>query len=484
VSESLEGRAGPAVRWRTAQLVGVNAIFLIRVLVLALILVPDDFGLLAVALVPIGILLQATELGMIPALVQSRSPERRHFDVAWTIGLGRGLLTAGLVFAAAPWVASLANEPRAVEITRVMALQPLLNGFGSIRVADLQRRLEFRPLALIGLGEAVANTVVAIALAPVLGVWALVSGTLAGNVARLAASYAVAPYAPKLAFQRAAARSLVRFGQWIFVTALLGTIGGAVLRVLISRQLGVAELGVYYLATRLTFLLAGAVFDVGTSVSFPIYARLQKDRDEAVRIFRAVFSAMAAIVVPGFALLIALAPSLVEHVLGPAWAGTAPVLRTLSVVCILSVFGEVTGPIWNGMGQPWRNALLEALQSSLLLVGVWALTSRVGVVGAALAWIPAMIASQLLSAVFLPRVMPKPFAGLPRVALAVGTASAAGAFAAAWIDSQIPGLAGVLIAAVAAAGLCLVLLWSADRRLGLGLERSLARVFPRLASRR
>jgi hypothetical protein len=86
MTDGLSQRAGSAVRWRTAQLVGVNGIFLIRVLVLARILAPDAFGLLAIALVPIGVLLQASETGMLPALVHSEAPERRHYDVAWTIG--------------------------------------------------------------------------------------------------------------------------------------------------------------------------------------------------------------------------------------------------------------------------------------------------------------------------------------------------------------------------------------------------------------
>jgi O-antigen/teichoic acid export membrane protein len=83
------------------------------VLVLARILEPEAFGLLAIALIPIGILLQASEFGMVAALVQARAPERRHYDVAWTIGLGRGVVTAALVFVLAPWVAELSGEPEA-----------------------------------------------------------------------------------------------------------------------------------------------------------------------------------------------------------------------------------------------------------------------------------------------------------------------------------------------------------------------------------
>jgi O-antigen/teichoic acid export membrane protein len=467
-----------------AHLFGVNLIFLVRILVLARILVPDAFGLLAIAMVPIGILLQATEFGMVPALVHAENPRRRHYDVAWTIGLLRGLATSSLVFLAAPWVAELAGEPRAAAITRVLALHPLLVATSSMRLADLQRRLDFKPLAILHLGEAVANAVVSIALAPRLGVWALVAGTLAGSLGRLAISYLVAPYLPRILFRRSAALSLIRFGRWVFVAALLTTIGGALLRLIVSRQLGAAELGLYYLATRLTFLLVGTVIDVGTSVSFPIYARLQEDRDEAERVFRAVLSATAALVVPSFALLAALAPSLVANVLGAQWEGSAPVLGVLALVCILSIFGDVTAPIWQGMGQPWRNALIEGIQVAVLLPGVWWLTGEIGVVGAALAWIPAVAVTQAISALFLPRVLPGPFSGLTGVALAVVLASVAGAALALAIDSALPGIRGFFLAALSGGGLCLALIWLADRRLSLGLARSLIRVFPSLERRR
>jgi O-antigen/teichoic acid export membrane protein len=480
VTNPLSTQASCAVRWRTAQLVGVNAIFFIRVLVLARILAPDAFGLFAIALVPIGILLQGSEFGMTPALVQARAPTQRHYDVAWTIGLVRGLVITGLVVALAPWVAEFAGEPRAAPITQVLALQPLLLAISSIRIAELQRKLEFRLLAFLHLGEAVANTIAAVALAPLIGVWALVAGMLAGNLVRLVISYIVAPYAPRVAFHADAARSLIQFGQWVFVTALIGTLGGALLRLMISRQLGVAELGVYYLATRLTFLLGGTIIDVGSSVAFPIYARLQEEREEAIRVFRAVWSATMALIVPAFALFIALAPSVVADVLGAQWQGTEAVLRILASVCILSIFGDVTSPIWQGMGQPWRNALIEALQSTVLLIGAWLLASRLGVVGAALAWVPAVLVTQLVSSIFLPRVLPRPMRGLAPTALAVVASAFVGAATALVIDRAGGGLPGTIAAAMTGGLVALASLWLADRRFDLGLVRSLQRVFPRL----
>ncbi len=481
VTEFLSRRASRAVRWRTAQLIGVNAIFLLRMLVLARILSPDAFGLLAIALVPIGILLQASELGMVPALVQESAPERRHYDVAWTIGLARGALTAAVVFALAPWIAEFAGEPRAASITRVLALHPLLLAISSVRLADLQRALDFRPLAIVHLTEAAANTVVAIALAPHVGVWALVAGMLAGSLGRCAVSYAVAPHLPRLDLHPKAARSLIRFGRWVFAAALLSTIGDALLRLVISRHVGAAELGIYYLGTRLTFLLGGTIVDVGSSVAFPIYARLREERDEAVRVFRAVLGATMALIAPAFGLLIALAPAIVAHVLGEHWQGTESVLRVLAAVCILSLFGDAAAPVWNGIGQPWRNALVESLQAAVLLFGVWWLAPRIGAVGAALAWIPAVLVTQVLTARFLPRVLPGAMEGLGRLAAVVAVSALVGAVAAAGIAALSPGLGGTALGATAGATLAAVLLLLTDRRFGLGLERSLQRLFPNIA---
>ena len=478
--QPLTTRAGQAVRWRTAHLVGVNLTFLLRIVVLARILEPEAFGLLAIAMLPIGVLLQATEFGMLPALIHANAPGQRHYDVAWTIGLTRGIATSAIVILAAPWVASMAREPRAAEITAVLALHPLLFAASSIRLADLQRRLDFRPLALLHLGEAAANTIVAIALAPSMGVWALVAGTLAGSGGRLLISYIVAPHTPRLVFDSSAARTLVRFGRWVFVTALLTTIGGATLQLIISRELGATELGIYYLGTRVTFLLMGNVIDVGTSISFPIYARMQEAREEAARVFRATLTASTALGLPAMGLIAALAPSLVAEVLGIQWVGTEPVIRVLAIVSILSLIGDITPPLWQGMGQPWRTTIIEAVQLVLLISGAWYFTRELGVVGTALAWIPAILVTQLITVAFLPRVLPQPFAGLLRAGTGLVVAATAGIGVAVWIDAQVGGLAGLLVATVAGAGLYIGLLAVTDRMLDLGLAQSLLRVFPQL----
>lgn len=474
-------QTGSALFWNAVQQVGINGIFSLRLLVLARLLVPEDFGLLAIATTVVGFLSSITELGMMPALVQHAHVSRQHYNTAWTARIVRSLLIAGAVFIAAPVFAAIFAEPNSVSVIRAVAMLPVIEATASIRVADLTRDLQFRPLAIVGLADAVGNTVVAIGLARTLGVWALVAGTLAGPAAYAIASYYLAPHSPRLAFDAKAMGSLVRYGRWIFLTSLIAVSGSAALRVVISRQLGSGGLGLYFLAAKLAFLptvVSGQVFG---AVAFPLYARLQADVRQVGKAFRALFTSVVVILVPVFVLIVVLAPSLVEHVLGPGWEGAAPLIRLLAVVGILGLVSDGAVPVFKGLGQPYRFAALEGAQSLVLIVSAWWFTWHFGLIGAGLAWLPAVGASLIVSIVSLQGLLHSPFGGLRAPLAATLVASTLGAVVALAIDNLVAGLMGFLLAGSLAALAVGAVLWVLNHRFGLGLFEDLARLFPQVA---
>jgi len=362
-----------------------------------------------------------------------------------------------------------------------LALRPLIEALASAKLADLTRTLRFRSLAMVKLSQAIAAAVVSIALARSFGVWALVVGSLAGAAVGSLASYLVAPYWPRVALNREAALSLIRFGRWIFATELIAVCGRSVLHVVISRQLGVTELGLYFLAAKIAFLPAELSGEVVAAVAFPLYARLQSNLRQAAKAFRTLLTGITVLLFPVLCLIVVLAPSLVEHVLGARWAGSAPIIQILAIACMLDLFRDAAVPIFNGLGQPYRVTALEAVQSVLLIAFVWALTGPFGVIGAAGAWLPALAASQLLAVVFLSRMLEQPFQGLGRPMLAVLGASSAGLVVAYVVDRATPGLTGFVLANLAAVAIIGGILWIADRRFNLRLVETLAQAFPRVA---
>jgi O-antigen/teichoic acid export membrane protein len=277
MKDKLASLTGTALVWRAIQLVGVKTIFLVRLLILARLLSPDDFGLLAIAVTAIGFLLSVTDFGMIPALVQREQINDQYYNTAWTIGLIRALMISLVVFFAAPVIAKIFAEARATVILQVLAIRPLLDAAASIKLAEVIRNLKFRSLALVKLSEALLNTFVAITLAKSFGVWALVAGALVGSTSYMVISYLLAPHRPELFLSYASVRPLIAFGRWIFLTGLIAVFGGSILNVVISRQLGAVELGLYFLAAKLAFLPAELASEVAGSVAFPLYARLQSD---------------------------------------------------------------------------------------------------------------------------------------------------------------------------------------------------------------
>jgi O-antigen/teichoic acid export membrane protein len=476
----LARRAGRAMTWRASELASVQVIFLVRLLVLARLLSPDDFGLLAMAMTVIAFLMAVTNFGMVPALVQRAANDPRHYDVAWTVGVMRALGVAAAVLVAAPVAAVLFEEPRAVPIIRALALIPLLDAMVSIRLADLTRDLKFRALGGIGVARALVNTVVAISLAPWIGVWALVAGVTAGSAAHLVGSYLLAPHRPRFLFNAEALAPLLRFGRWIFIEGILAQVGSLALRAAIARELGTAALGLFFLASNLAFLPALVASQVAGSVAFPLFVQLKHHLRLLGKAYQTLLSGVALLLVPASILLVVLAPLLVEHLLDERWAGAAPLIQVLALIGLLGLFGETVVPLFQGIGQPARLAVLEFIQASLIALTAGWLARQGGLMGVTAALLLATLVSQLASLTMLHHLLPRPFRGLgPPMLLIVVSAVAGGGMA--WgVGALVGGIAGLVSGGASGAMIAALLLWYGDRWLGIPLIRRLAGTFPEL----
>lgn len=466
--------------WKAVQLSATKGIFLVRTLVLARVLSPDDFGLLAVATVAIGFLMRITEMGMTPALIHKTDLEEGHYNSAWTVNLIRALCVSAGLLVAAPWIADVFAEPRAAAIIRLLALRPLIDACASIKLARLAREMDYRRLAFAGMPGAVADTVVAVVLATMIGVWGLVAGALAGAVAGVVASYVVAPHVPRVVLSSRAVRPLIRYGRWVFLTALVSVSGASLTQLAISRQLGAVELGLYFLAARLAFLPYEVASQVVGQVAFPLYARLQHEPIRVAKAFRSILVGMAAFLLPTYALMIALAPRLVADVLGAHWRGAEPVVQLLACAGVVGLFGDVCTPLFQGLGRPRWNLWIEILQSSLIIVLVWGLTSRYGIVGAALGWLLAVSSSQLVNLGLARRVVARPLAGVFRPVGLVVAGSLGGAATALVVGRLVSGPGGLVVAGSLALAVVVHVIWLGDRRFGLGVQADLADAFPQL----
>ncbi len=492
LSDRLARLTGSALVWRTVQVAGGRGLSLARILVLAALLAPDAFGLVAVAMVALDMGLAVTQIGATEELVQREHISRRHYDTAWTLGLARAALLGAVLAAAAPAVAELFDDPAAVPIIRVLAVKPLVDALASVRLVDLTRALRYRAWAALEVAAALVELAVAVGVVLVVrdggplggaaGAWAIVAGALAGASVRAALSYLLAPYRPRVASERAALGSLFRFGRWVFATQAIALVGTVALRAIVARRLGTGDLGVFYLALRLAAQPNEVIGDSVRAVAFPVVASIRADLDRVARTFRAMLGAMFLVLAPLYATLAVLAASLTS-VLGEQWDGLAAALVVLALDGVADVPADATKPLVLGLGIPSRQTLLRAVRTAVILAVAWPFTGWWGVAGAAAAYLAAEVVQTLAAGAVASRAIPRPFAGIPAKLGGVAVVAAAAAGAAALADRALPGIAGLAAgvagAAVAATAALLVL----DRRYGAGLSTDLARAFPAAAGR-
>jgi O-antigen/teichoic acid export membrane protein len=213
-----------------------------------------------------------------------------------------------------------------------------------------------------------------------------------------------------------------------------------------------------------------------------LYARLQKDIHQATEIFKSILSSLAVLLLPMSALLISLAPSLVNNVLDERWAGSVRIIQILAIAGIIDMLGATVSPILIGIGHPDKVMIMESVQSLTMIALVWSLTSTFGLVGAASAWIPAVAISQLIGLFYLRQTLQKPFAQMGRPLWIVSMVSLIGGTTAYGISFILPGILGLIMAAFIAGVLMGGMLWLFERKLTLGLSDGFRQAFPRIAA--
>jgi len=399
-SDELAKTALNAGFWAAALSVTAQLLRLIRTALLARLLAPDDFGLMSIALLTLGLLQMLTESGVERALVQRRGDIRHHLNAAWTIAVLRGLFLGGAVFFAAPLVGKFFHSNEAIAIVRVMAASVLLRGLNNIGVVLFDRDLQFRQRFIVRSLPKVVDLVVSVGSALILrSVWALVLVTLAGQLTLTLGSYIAHPYRPRISFDVERFRDLFRFGKWILGGSIAVYLMLNLDDIVVGRLLGPTELGFYHIAFTMSALVVTQVTSIVNQVTFPLFSRLQEEDHRLQRAYERSLQLISMVSFPVAAGLWFVGPMAVQTFLGSRWLYMMP---TFSVLLIWSVFRSIGGsamPLFEGVGKPAIGTGIYTTTVVILAALIYPLTSRGGITGAA--WATVVAATPFVVAPFL-----------------------------------------------------------------------------------
>ena len=374
-TRALARAAGRSALWSFAQNSGKHILAFTVFILLARLLDPQAYGLMALATALIALATVFVEQGFGEALVQREHVDDAHFCTAFWMNLGAGAALAASGWLAADAAAALLRQPEAAGLIRWLSPLVLILALGSVHQAILQREMDFKALAVrtlvsISVGGA---TGVGLAFAG-WGVWSLVGQQLAGGLTGLALLWASCSWRPRLTFSIARFGELWRFGRHVVGVRLVDFVNRKSDDLIVGYFLGPAALGIYNLGYQMLVVMEQFLCKGFDALALSAFSRLQGNR-ELLR--KALFTAVelsALLAFPMFLGAIATAPELVAALLGERWAPSSRIIQILACVGMIHAVFHYNHAVFKACGRPalsLKLGLIEAIfNTAAFLVAV------------------------------------------------------------------------------------------------------------------
>ncbi len=335
-----------------------RAIGLISTLVLARLLVPEDFGLVAMAMSVFALLEVLGSFSFDMALIQHQQADRSYYDTAWALTIIYGAVSAVILVALAVPAARFFSETRLVPIFVALAGGAFLQSFENIGIVDFQKDLDFRKEFNFRMMKRVITFVVTMILAFWLrNYWALVVGLLVSRIVGVPLSYALHPYRPRFSVRRS--RELWHFSAWLLLNNLVVFAALRGYDFIIGRIAGASALGLYSVAYEVSNLpTTELVYPISRAI-FPGFSRLAGDRERLQRALLDSASLIALITFPLGAGIAILAEPAVRLMLGTKWLDVIPLIQTLAIYGVLRTAHAGSGAAYVAVGEPRAITLIN-----------------------------------------------------------------------------------------------------------------------------
>lgn len=415
IPPSLSGSAARGVLWTGAGQVLRQLIQLATSLVLVRLLVPEDFGIIGMAMFFVGIGQLLADFGMGTAIMHARTNDHVVLSSCFWLNLAVAGILAAVVLIGAPAIGTFYRRADLVPVVAALSLNLLLSGLLVIPTALLTRDLRFAVFARAQVLGSLVGAVAAIAMAWLgFGVWALVAQPLFGTTATLLACALAARWYPRFEFSWIKVQPLARFSAALLGTNLIGYMNRNADSLLVGRVLGAGPLGHYSMAIQLMLYPLQQVSSVFVRVLLPTLMQLQDELPRLRTAFLKTVACIALVTFPIMGGLFALADDFVRVVFGPNWVAMTPLLKVLAWVGMMQSVGTTVGTIYLSTGNP-AIALRVTLIGAPVLIGGMAAGLPWGILGVAVGYTVASFSFFYYSLATAFRLIDLPLADFHRI---------------------------------------------------------------------
>jgi lipopolysaccharide exporter len=341
---SIAHRTAIGASWMILWRMATRGLGLLSTLVLARILVPADFGLVAIATTYVAAFDALSVTGLQDAVIRSAQQDRQLLDTAFSLSAVRGFVNGALIAATAPLAAHYFVEPRLLPILLVLAGLAVLEGVENIGVVEFRRDLRFdREFVLFFLPRLLA-VIITVSFAIVLrSYWAMISGIVASRAVRFLLTYVMHGYRPRLGI--GAWRQIFAFSFWTWASSIATFVRDRSWTVVLGGILEPASVGVFMVASEIAMLPISEVVYPACRAVFSGFSLARNEVGGLGQAFARTIAVIAVLVIPAAIGISATAHDIVDIALGPKWTATIIIIELIaasSPMSVMALMGATT----------------------------------------------------------------------------------------------------------------------------------------------
>lgn len=330
MAESIRRKFFSGLVWTFIQNVAVRALGVVITIVMARLLMPEDYGLIGMLSIFIAISDVFIQSGFGQALIQKSNCTDDDFSTAFYFNVGVSVFIYVLLFFAAPYIADFYHEPSLVMLTRILSLNFIFGSFNVVQQSKLKKDLNFKPLAIITLICTFFSGVIGIAMAYMgFGVWALVGQTLSATLLRVVFFPIFTKWHPNRPFNMQSFKHLWGFGSKILVTGIIDVVIVNLSNILIGRFYNKEQVGYFSKARGLADLPAVTLSSVLGTVLFPVLSEIHDDEARHAAVYKKVSRNAVVLTFPLMILMALLAEPIIIIMFTEKWAPAIPLFQAL-----------------------------------------------------------------------------------------------------------------------------------------------------------
>lgn len=382
---SLKTKIVSGMIWKFGERIVAQGVSFIVSMVLARLLMPEDYGTVSVVLLVINVANVFINNGLSVALIQKKEVSQRAFSTVFYCNLLLGVFVYFILYAAAPLIANIYKTPELVSILRILALILPISSVQSVQNAYVSKNMLFQKFFFSTIGGTIFSGIIGIGMAMAgFGAWALVAQYMVNVIVNTLIMFIVIDWRPSAEFSFPDIVPLIKYGWNVLCTDLIGTFSNQFNDFLIGAKCSTVDLAFYSKGKQLPHMVSTNIYTTILSVLFPAMSIVNNNPEEVKKMSRKSIQLLSFVMFPVMVGLIVVAKSVIILLFTEKWLESVPFLRIICLEGMVSVIGTISLQSLKAMGRSDIMLKLEFIKKPIYFIGVLFLM-RYGVFALALA---------------------------------------------------------------------------------------------------